>query len=144
MFEPGRFISGPAAITLYTVGSVKKIPDIREYVLIDGGMTDNPRYALYGSKYDFLIANKANNEKDHTYTVAGKACESGDLLGENVNMQKAEKDDILAVFATGAYNYSMASNYNRFQRPCAIMIDNEKPYEIIKRESLEDLVKNDL
>lgn len=144
IIEPGRSIAGPAGITLYTVGSVKNIPDIRTYVSIDGGMPDNPRYALYKSVYDMTIANKASEEKTQEVTIAGKCCESGDLIGENVSLQETKAGDILAVFATGAYNYSMASNYNRIPRAEAIMVDGGKSEVIIKRESYEDLIKNDI
>lgn len=142
--EPGRSIVGAAGITLYTVGAVKEIPNIRTYVSIDGGMTDNPRYALYESRYEMLLANKAAEEKTENVTVAGKCCESGDLLGKDIPLQKAEPGDILAVLSTGAYNYSMASNYNRIGRPAVVMLNDGKARLIVKRESLEDLVKNDL
>ena len=142
--EPGRSIVGPAGITLYTVGSIKTIPGIRTYVSVDGGMTDNPRYALYGAKYDAVIANKAENPNDFTVTIAGKCCESGDLIGENIKIQTPETGDVLAVLATGAYNYSMASNYNRTPRPAAIMVKNGESRVIIKRETLEDLVSKDV
>lgn len=143
-FEPGRSIVGEAGITLYKVGSIKTIPNIRTYVAIDGGMTDNPRYALYGSKYEMLVANKADQPKNFVATIAGKCCESGDLLGENVKIQTPEVDDILAVLSTGAYNYSMASNYNRIAKPAAVTVKNGKSKIIIKRESVEDIVKNDI
>ncbi len=142
--EPGRSIVGAAGVTLYTVGGVKQIPNIRTYVSVDGGMTDNPRYALYESKYEMLIANKAAQEKTETVTVAGRCCESGDLLGKDIPLQKAEAGDILAVLSTGAYNYSMASNYNRVARPAVVMVADGKSRLIIRRESLEDLVRNDL
>ncbi len=142
--EPGRSIVGPAGVTLYTVGAVKTIKDVRTYVSIDGGMTDNPRYALYQAKYDIEIANKTNEKKDFIATVAGKCCESGDLIQENAPMQTPEVGDILAVLTTGAYNYSMASNYNRIGRPCAVMVNNGNSKVIIKRESFEDLVRNDI
>ncbi len=142
--EPGRSIVGAAGITLYTVGAVKNIPNIRTYVSVDGGMTDNPRYALYESQYEMLIANKASQEKSQTVTVAGKCCESGDLLGKDISLQTAEPGDILAVLSTGAYNYSMASNYNRIGRPAVVMINNGADRLIVRRESLEDLVKNDI
>ncbi len=144
LLEPGRSIAGPAGITLYKVGSVKEIPEIRTYVSVDGGMTDNPRYALYGAKYDMLIANKANSPKDREVTIAGKCCESGDLLGENVKIQDVETGDILAVLATGAYNYSMASNYNRIPRAAVVMVSGGKTRVIVKRESYEDLIRNDI
>jgi diaminopimelate decarboxylase len=142
--EPGRSIVGPAGITLYTVGSIKTIPDIRTYVSVDGGMSDNPRYALYGAKYDMLIANKAEKPNDFVATVAGKCCESGDLIGENIKIATPETGDILAVLATGAYNYSMASNYNRIPRPAAIMVKNGESRVIIKRETFEDLISKDV
>lgn len=142
--EPGRAIVGPAGITLYTVGAVKSIKDVRTYVSIDGGMTDNPRYALYQSDYDIIIANKADRPKDFIATVAGKCCESGDLIQEHAPMQRPEVGDILAVMTTGAYNYSMASNYNRIPRPAAVMVNNGADRLIIKRETFEDLFKNDI
>ncbi|NMA79286.1 MAG: diaminopimelate decarboxylase [Clostridiales bacterium] len=144
LLEPGRSIAGPAGITLYKVGSVKKIPDVRTYVSVDGGMTDNPRYALYGAKYEMLLANKANLPKEREVTVAGKCCESGDLLGENVKIQEVETGDILAVLATGAYNYSMASNYNRIPRAAVVMVSKGKARTIVKRESYDDLIRNDV
>ena len=142
--EPGRSIVGPAGITLYTVGAVKVIPNIRTYVSIDGGMSDNPRYALYKAKYSACIANKASLPFSETVTIAGKCCESGDLIGEGVPLQKTEPGDILAVFSTGAYNYSMASNYNRIPRPPVVMVKNGTARIVIKRESYKDLIKNDL
>ncbi len=143
LVEPGRSIVAEAGITAYTVMSVKTIEKIRTYVAIDGGMTDNPRYALYGSKYEACIANKAGDPCDFTATIAGRCCESGDLIGENMKIQKPEAGDILTVFSTGAYNYSMASNYNRVPRPPVIMIKNGEPKIIVKRETYEDIIKND-
>ena len=142
--EPGRSIVGAAGITVYKVMSVKTIEGIRTYVAIDGGMTDNPRYALYRSEYEACIANKADEPKDFEATVAGRCCESGDLIGENMMIQKPEAGDILAVFATGAYNYSMASNYNRVPRPPVVMITDGKPRVVVKRETYEDIIKNDI
>ena len=144
LMEPGRSIAAPAGITLYTVGSVKEIPGIRTYVAVDGGMCDNPRYILYESEYDFELANKAGSEKTETVTVAGRCCESGDLLGKDMSLQKAEAGDTLAVLATGAYNYSMSSHYNRLPNPAVIMLKNGSDRVIIKRESYDDLIKNDL
>jgi len=144
IIEPGRSIVGPAGITLYKVGSIKEIPDVRSYVSVDGGMGDNPRYALYRSEYDMIIANKADKPKDFVATIAGKCCESGDLLGENVLIQKPEINDTLAVLATGAYNYSMSSNYNRIPKPPVIFVNKGKTKVVIKRESLDDVVRNDL
>ncbi len=144
LMEPGRSIVASAGTTLYTVGGVKVIPDIRTYVSVDGGMADNPRYILYQSEYTFEIANKMNEPKDEIVTVAGKCCESGDLLGENVPLQKAEVGDILAVLTTGAYNYSMASHYNRLPNPAVVMIRNGEARVIVKRETYEDILKNDI
>lgn len=144
IIEPGRSIVGPAGLTLYTVGSVKEIPGVRTYVAIDGGMTDNPRYALYESEYEAVIANKANLERDNVVTIAGKCCESGDLIGKDMQLQKAESGDIIAVLATGAYNYSMASNYNRIPKPAVAMVSGGTSKLIVKREKLDDLIRNDV
>lgn len=144
MIEPGRAIVGPAGTTLYTIGAVKTIPGIRNYVSVDGGMTDNPRYILYQSEYSIAVANKIDKPADYIATIAGRCCESGDLIQEDAKIQTPEAGDILAVFCTGAYNYSMASNYNRVPRPAVVMIKDGKPRLIIKRESYEDMVKNDI
>jgi diaminopimelate decarboxylase len=144
IIEPGRSIVGPAGITLYTIGGIKEIPGIRKYVSVDGGMTDNIRYALYGSQYDFVIANKASQEKTDTVTVAGRCCESGDLLGEHIPLQPAQIGDTLAVCATGAYNYSMASHYNRVRKPAVVMVNNGTSRVIVRRETLDDIVSCDL
>ena len=144
LMEPGRSIVASAGTTLYTIGSVKEIPSVRKYVSVDGGMADNPRYILYEAEYDFVIANKASEPKTETVTIAGRCCESGDLLGENVKLQKAEEGDILAVLATGAYNYSMASHYNRLPNPAVVMIKDGKERVVIKRETYDDIIKNDL
>lgn len=144
IIEPGRSIAGAAGITLYTVGAVKEIENVRTYVSIDGGMTDNPRYILYQSTYEILCANKANEPKTEKITLAGKCCESGDLIQENAMIQKVVPGDIVAVLSTGAYNYSMASNYNRIGRPAVVMTNNGESRIIVKRESFEDLVRNDV
>lgn len=144
LIEPGRSIAGAEAVTLYTVGSVKKIPDVRTYVAVDGGMTDNPRYILYQAEYTALCANKADKPRDMKVTIAGKCCESGDLIQENAMIQAVEKGDILAVLTTGAYNYSMASNYNRVPRPEVLMVKDGRVRTIIRRETYEDIVKNDV
>lgn len=144
IIEPGRSIAAPAGITLYTVGGIKHIPNIRTYVSVDGGMGDNPRYALYRAAYTFLLANKATYPADRVVTVAGKCCESGDLLGENVTLQEPVPGDILAVLATGAYNYSMASNYNRNPRPAVVMIRDGQDRVVIRAESYEDLIRGDV
>lgn len=144
LIEPGRSIVGPAGITLYRVGGIKEIPDVRTYVSVDGGMTDNPRYALYRSEYEMLIANKASQPKNQTVTVAGRCCESGDLLGEQVPLQQAEVGDILAVLATGAYNYSMASNYNRLPKPAVVLVNGEEANVIVRRETYADVMHLDV
>lgn len=144
LIEPGRSIAAPAGVTLYTVGGRKEIPNIRTYVSIDGGMGDNPRYALYQSKYDVEVANKANLPKTETVTVAGKCCETGDLIGEGMPIQPVEPGDILAVLATGAYNYSMSSNYNRIPKPPVVMIRDGRSRVVVKRETFEDIVRNDI
>lgn len=144
MIEPGRAIVGPAGMTLYTVGSVKEIPGIRTYVSVDGGMGDNPRYILYGSEYEAVVANKASLEKTATMTLAGKYCESGDLIGENMSIQQVEAGDILAILATGAYNYSMSSNYNRMPRLPVIMVRDGKARVVVRRETYDDLIERDV
>lgn len=141
--EPGRSIVGEAGITLYTVGGIREIPNVRNYVAIDGGMFENPRYALYQSDYTCLIANKANLPADYTATIAGKCCESGDLIQEHTPIQRPEEGDILAVLSTGAYNYSMASNYNRNLRPPCVMVSNGESRVIIRGETYQDLLRND-
>jgi len=144
LLEPGRSIPGPAGITLYTVGAVKDIPGIRRYVTVDGGMGDNPRYMMYGSKYTILCADRAGEAPTDTVTVAGRYCESGDLIQEYTKLQPVRPGDTLAVLATGAYNYSMASNYNRVPRPPVVMITDGKPRVIIRGEGLEDMDRLDV
>lgn len=144
LFELGRFICASAGMTLYTVGSSKTINGYKEYINIDGGMSDNPRYALYGSQYTFYKADDAKAERIKKATVAGRCCESGDVLGEDVTVPEFSRGDILAVAVTGAYNYSMASNYNRIPRPAAVMLHNGKSRIIVKRETYEDMVKNEI
>ena len=143
LMEPGRSIVASAGITLYTVGAVKEIPGVRNYLSVDGGMADNPRYILYEAEYTFLLANKANDVKNECYTVAGRCCESGDLLGKDIALPMAKSGDILAVLATGAYNYSMSSNYNRLPRPAMVMTSGGKARVVIKRETYDDIIKND-
>ena len=144
VIEPGRSIVGPAGITLYTAGCVKEIPGVRTYVSIDGGMGDNPRYILYQSEYEAMVANKADQPKTRVVTLAGKCCESGDLLGENMQIQDVQAGDIIAVLATGAYNYSMASNYNRIPRPPVVMLKDGVDRLVVQRETLDQLIENDL
>ncbi len=144
LIEPGRSIVGEAGVTLYTVGAIKDIPYVKKYIAVDGGMFDNPRYALYQSKYTPILANRANEEPTEVVSIAGKCCESGDLIAVNVNLPKAESGDILAVLSTGAYNYSMAMNYNRNMiPPCVLVKDGQAEY-IVKKQSYEDLTRNDV
>ena len=142
--EPGRSIVGEAGITLYTVGAIKEIPGIRKYVAVDGGMFDNPRYALYQSKYTAVLANRAAEESCELVSIAGKCCESGDLIGVDFNLPKARTGDLIAVLSTGAYNYSMASNYNRNFIPAAVLVKDGKADHIVKPQTYEDLVRNDV
>lgn len=142
--EPGRSVVGEAGITLYTVGGRKEIPNIRTYVSVDGGMADNIRYALYESEYTVVNAGKADQEPNEKVTVAGKCCESGDLIQKDAPVADVQVGDTLAVLSTGAYNYSMASNYNRNPRPAIVMVKDGKARLIVKRESYDDLVANDL
>jgi diaminopimelate decarboxylase len=144
ILEPGRSIVGTAGVTLYTVGGVKEIPGIRKYVSVDGGLADNPRPILYDAQYSALLANKARKPAAEKVSIAGRFCESGDKLIKDIELPKVEVGDILAVFATGAYNYSMASNYNRVGRPAMVLINNGTPTLILKRESNEDLTQNDV
>ena len=144
LMEPGRSMVADAGMTLYTVGTIKNITGYKTYVSIDGGMTDNPRYALYQSKYTFELANKANEEKVLDCTIAGRCCESGDLLGEDVKLQKAERGDILATLVTGAYNYAMSSNYNKIPRPPVVMIAGGVDRVAVRRETYADLARLDV
>ena len=142
--EPGRSIVGDAGITLYKIGNIKDIKDVRKYVSVDGGMADNPRYILYGAQYDGVIANRANDTPEETVTVCGKCCESGDIIMKDAYLPKANSGDILAVMSTGAYNYSMSSNYNRLPRPAMISVRGGKSKIIVKRETYEDIIRNDI
>ena len=143
IIEPGRSVVGEAGVTLYQVGAIKEIPGIRKYISVDGGMSDNPRQALYQAKYSAVIANKAGQEANEIVSVAGKCCESGDMLIWDIALQNPCRGDILAVFSTGAYNYSMASNYNRLTVPAVIFVKDGKAEIAVKRQSYEDLIKND-
>ncbi|WP_068671963.1 diaminopimelate decarboxylase [Oceanobacillus sp. Castelsardo] len=142
--EPGRAIVGNTGITLYTIGSMKDIPGVRKYVSVNGGMTDNIRPALYQAKYDAVIANKANRPVIEEVSIAGKACESGDMLIWDLSVPNLEHGDVLAVFSTGAYNYSMASHYNRIPNAAVVFVENGVDKLVVKRETFEDVVKNDL
>lgn len=139
LMEPGRSIVADAGLTLYTVGGRKEITGFKNYVSVDGGMPDNPRYALYQSDYTVMLANKADEPADYECTVAGRCCESGDLIQENVKIPKPQRGDILAVMTTGAYNYAMSSNYNAICKPPVIMLDGERDYVAVRRETFEDM-----
>ena len=144
-FEPGRSIVADAGATVYTVGTVKRIPGYKSYVSVDGGMADNPRFALYGSPYTILPVRDASGEETETYSVVGRCCESGDILQENVTLPSdIKRGDLLACLTTGAYHYSMSSNYNRLTRPPVVMIKDKKSYLAIRRETPEDLVALEL
>lgn len=142
--EPGRSLVGDAGTTLYTIGSEKDIPSIRHYVAVDGGMADNIRPALYGAKYEAILANRANENASGVYSIAGKCCESGDMLIWDCPLPKPNPGDILAVFSTGAYGYAMSNNYNRIPRPAVVFVENGESQLVIKRETYEDLVSHDL
>lgn len=144
LMEPGRSIVAPAGVTLYTVGNIKDIKNVRKFVAIDGGMYDNPRYALYESRYTLLLANRADAPRTEKVTVAGKCCESGDLIAKDIQMPEAKTGDIMAVLATGAYNYSMSMNYNRNGRPPVVLVRDGKARIIVKGESYEDILRNDV
>lgn len=144
LMEPGRSIVASAGITLYTVGGVKDIKDVRKYVSVDGGMSDNPRYIMYQSEYTAVVANKAGLPRTDKVTIAGKCCESGDLLAEHIEIEPVEVGDTLAVLATGAYNYSMSSNYNRIPRPAVVAVKDGEARVVIKRETYEDVLRNDV
>lgn len=144
LFEPGRSIVGDTGLTLYHVNSVKKIPGGHNYIGIDGGMTDNPRYALYRSKYTVLCGDKMNEEHTLPCVIAGRCCESGDLISKDAHLPESiQVDDLVVVLTTGAYNYSMASNYNRFGKPAVVMLNKKEDRVVVKRETLEDIIRND-
>lgn len=142
--EPGRSIVANAGTTLYEVGSIKEIPGIRKYLSVDGGMTDNIRPALYGARYEALVANKASEEMNDKVTIAGKCCESGDILIQDINIQKADGGDTLAILSTGAYGFVMSSGYNRIPRPAVVFVRNGESRIAVKRQSYEDLIKEEL
>ena len=145
IMEPGRSIVADAGMTLYTVGSVKRIPYYKNYVSVDGGMSDNPRYALYGSKYTCYTANRMNEERDMNCNVVGRCCESGDIIQRDVSLPSTtQRGDIVAVCTTGAYNYSMASNYNKIPMPPIVMITDGNAKEVVRRQTFEDLISLDV
>ena len=143
--EPGRSMISTAGVTLYTIGSSKQVPNGRKYIAIDGGMADNPRPAMYQAVYDAEIANKREGDENvEKVTIAGRFCESGDILIENIELPEPKAGDVLCVYNTGAYNYSMASNYNRVGRPAMVLVNDEVYDVIIKRETLDDIVSHDV
>ena len=145
LMEPGRGIVADAGMTLYTVGTVKTIPGYKSYVSVDGGMADDPRYALYGSKYTCLPAGRMHEERDFTCDLVGRCCESGDIIQPGIAMPAGiQRGDVVAVCTTGAYNYSMASHYNRLGRPPVVMLKGGESYVAVRRESLSDLVRMDV
>lgn len=143
--EPGRWIAANAGITLYTVGSIKEIPGLKTYVAVDGGMPDNPRTILYEAEYEAVVANKAGLPAEKTVSIVGKCCESGDIVVEQVKLtEEVESGDILCVFTTGAYNYTMASNYNRLPRPAMVLLKNGEHRLSVRRETYEDMIAREL
>ena len=144
LMEPGRSIVADAGITLYTVSTIKQIPGFKNYVAVDGGMTDNPRFTLYQAKYTVLPASRMQEPADFPCTIAGRCCESGDLIQEGVTLPMPQRGDLIAVLTTGAYNYSMSSNYNRIPRPPVVMLGASGPYVAVRRENLDDLLKYDI
>ena len=144
VFEPGRSVVGSAGLTLYSVGNIKKVKDIRSYVAIDGSIADNIRFALYQSDYIFDIVDRVSETKDTSVAIAGRCCETGDLIAKDILIQEPKENDILSVYPTGAYNYSMASNYNRLPKPAMVLVDKDSVIEIIRRETIEDLLRFDL
>ncbi|AWI04968.1 diaminopimelate decarboxylase [Clostridium drakei] len=144
MIEPGRSIIANAGTTLYKVGGTKKTYGGKQYVFIDGGMADNPRTALYDAKYEALVANKVNVENNEKYTIGGKCCESGDIIIKEIELPRVERGDIMAVLTTGAYNYSMSSNYNRIPKPAVVFVKEGEAKIAVKRETYEDIIRNDI
>jgi diaminopimelate decarboxylase len=142
--EPGRAIVGEAGTTIYTVGSIKEVPEVRTYVSVDGGMTDNIRPALYQAKYEAALTEKMNESAEKEYSIAGKCCESGDMLIWDVALPKIEHGDKLAVFSTGAYGYAMANNYNRFQKAAVVFVENGRHQLVVRRESYQEMTRLDL
>lgn len=143
LIEPGRSIIGEAGITIYTIGAIKEITGLKKYLIVDGGMTDNPRPILYNAKYEAIILDKINTPSKEIVTIAGKCCESGDILIRDLKLPIASLGDLLVVFSTGAYHHSMASNYNGLTKPAVVLVNNGESDLIVERETYADLVKND-
>lgn len=144
IIEPGRSIVGNAGTTIYSVGGTKVTHSGKKYIFVDGGMADNIRPALYQAEYEGCIANRMNDSENTIVTVAGKCCESGDMLIKDSLMAETKAGDILAISTTGAYNYSMASNYNRLRKPAVVLVKDGKSKLLVRRETYEDLVRNDM
>ena len=144
LMEPGRSIVADAGLTLYTAGYLKEITGLKNYISIDGGMTDNPRFTLYQSPYTVLLANRMNEEKNYKCTVAGRCCESGDIIQEDVLMPKPKRNDTIAVLTTGAYNYAMASHYNKVPKPAIVMIKDKEDFTVVKRETIEHMIATEV
>ena len=143
LVEPGRSLLGPAGLTVYEVGNIKDIPGVRKYVAVDGGMADNVRPIMYQAEYEATVDSKVNSKDIEKVTVAGKYCESGDILIKDIDLPKVESKDLIVIFSTGAYNYSMASNYNRVTKPAMILVNQGKADIIVRRETLDDLIRLD-
>ncbi len=142
--EPGRSVVGPAGVTLYTVGGIKRIPGVRTYAATDGGMYENPRPALYGARYEAVLADRPDDPPVGVVALAGRCCESGDVLIWEAHLPEVRPGDVVAVFSTGAYTYSMASNYNRFPRPALVLAEEGRATVIVRRETYEDLIRLDV
>ena len=143
MIEPGRSIVAESGLTLYKVGSIKTTPN-KKFVLVDGSFQDSIRASLYQAKYEAICVDKCNQDEENGYTIAGRACESGDIIVHDTSLVKPEVNDIVAVFVTGAYHYSMANNYNRFTKPAVVFVNGDKDRCVVKRETYEDLIRNDV
>jgi diaminopimelate decarboxylase len=141
--ESGRSIVGTSGVTLYTIGSSKQVPEGKKYIAVDGGMADNPRPSMYQAVYTAIVANKSTSEPAETVTIAGRFCESGDIIIKNIELPVTEAGDILCVFNTGAYGYSMSSNYNRVLKPAAVLVNHGQSDIIIRRETYDELIDND-
>lgn len=144
LLEPGRSMVATAGLTLYTVGSIKELPAMRKHIAVDGGMGDNIRPALYQAQYTAVVANKIGKPVEETVNLVGKYCESGDVLIKGLPVPKVETGDVIAVFGTGAYNYTMSSNYNRFPRPATVLLNNGKAHMLVQRETYETVIQQDL